>query len=252
MVCIAALACTPAAADPTVTGDDDTDSYRGVGAVLLSRTWSGEPTERSRSATCHGCRWSFRSSCRTHGMGCSSGSWPSCPPGTARFDMLRSDSFSDPLRYRGTVCLGPGGPATPGHIAAVLRDTTVASLGPLRPRLLSAAAVQGQLTQVSVGVPARVTFPMVVAGVRVEVTAAGRFTWQWPERSAAASKGPVASHTWLSSGPVRVGVSAVWTATFSLDDLGPFPVEQTITQQGSIDLRVHRAQRVLVPSQPQA
>ena len=184
---------TNAAADPTVTADDDTDSYRGVGAVLLSRAWSGAASERRSSATCGGCRWSFRSSCRTHGMGCSSGSWPSCPPGTARFDMLRSDSASDPLRYRGTACLGPGGP----------------------------------------------------------VTTVGKFTWRRPGLGADISTGPIASHMWLHPGSVRVHVSAMWTASFSVDDLGPFPVEQTITQRGSMNLRVHRTQKVLVPSQPQ-
>ena len=152
VVCIATVTCTlatTAAADPTVTADDDTDSYRGIGAVLLSRAWSGAASERRSSATCGGCRWSFRSSCRTHGMGCSSGSWPGCPPGTARFDMLRSDSASDPLRYRGTACLGPGGPVTTGQVVSAVPDAVVARLRPLRPRLLSVAVVQSQLVRLS-------------------------------------------------------------------------------------------------------
>lgn len=166
--------------------------------------------------------------------------------------MLRSDASGEPMRYRGTVCLGPGGPATSTNLATSLKDEAVARLGPLRPRLLSPAAVQGQRSRVSAGVPRTVTFPLAVAGLHVLVTAAGRFTWHGPEAAAIADTAPVASYFWRRCGPVQVQVSAVWTATFSVDGLGPFPVEQTITQEGSINLRVHRAKAVLVPARPQA
>lgn len=240
------MCAVPAFADPDVQGDDDTDSYRGVGSVLLSETWTGPTSQRIEAATCRGCRWSFHSSCRVNGMGCSSGSWATCPPGTARFDMRRSDGIGEPLTYRGTVCLGPRGPTPMRHVESAVRAEVARGLPPLAPRLASRAAVASTVSRVTVGVPTRAAFTMLVLEHRVQVRATARITWRWSTSHVMVSRESVVSHVWPTRGRARVSVSALWTADFSVDGLGPLPVEQNINQVGSFTTQVVGARPVLL------
>ena len=214
--------------------------------MLLSDTWTGPTTQREKAATCEGCRWSFHSSCRVNGMGCSSGSWAVCPAGTARFDMRRSDTMGEPLTYRGTVCLGPRGPTPRRDVESAVRAQVVRGLPPLAPRLVSRAAVATMASRVTVGVPTSAQFTMLVLGHRVQVRATARITWRWPASPVTVSREPVVSHVWSTRGPATAHVSALWTADFSVDGLGPLPVEQNINQVGSITTWVVGARPVLL------
>jgi len=71
-------------ADTDVTGDDAHDTYRGTGALLLPRSWTGEVKARTRIAHCNGCRWVVQSSCHRQEVGCNMGAWPACPAGMSR------------------------------------------------------------------------------------------------------------------------------------------------------------------------
>lgn len=245
-IALAMLCSAPATADPHVQGDDDTDSYSGVGAVVLSETWTGPASQRLESATCRGCRWSFHSSCRVNGMGCGSGSWAACPPGTARFDMRRSESDGGALTYRGTVCLGPRGPTTTRSVEHAARERVVHALPPLAPRLMSSAAVTSLASRVTVGVPTRVTFVMMVLGHEVRVNAKARLRWRWAKTQVTFSSEPEVIHRWSSRGRQVVVVSAQWTAHFSVDGLGPLPVEQKVNQVSSFFTQVVGARPVLL------
>lgn len=183
-------------------------------------------------------------------MGCSSGSWPECPAGTARYEVLRSSASDEPLTYRGTVCLGAGGPATPQRVTREIDDAVIARLLPLHPHLLSSAVVRHHSSRLTIGVPAQVNFVMKVAGVDVMVNAQARVTWKWPDASSTSTMSSAVEHLWRTSGRVHVPVSAVWTANYRVAELGPFAVEQTITQSGSVTVMVRTARSVLVPRTP--
>lgn len=237
----------PAAADTGVVGDDETDSYVGVGSLLLARTWTGTSRDRVAIARCDGCRWVVVRSCRSDHALCHWEQLPACPAGTVRFDVSFATSTISPLRFRGTTCIGAGGPPTQKRVQEFAQQQARERLPALAPRMLSAVAVTRTSSRFTSGAPTSMVFDLRVLGQPVRISAAATVTWRWSDGVTLRTTAPTVARSWVRSGHVRATATAVWNASYSVDGLGPFRVTQSIHQEGFLVVPVLRARAVLVP-----
>ena len=237
----------PSAADTGVIGDDDSDSYIGSGALLLARTWTGPPRDRDVLSRCLGCRWVVARSCRSDHSLCHWEQLPACPAGTVRFDVSFAPSASSALRFKGTTCIGPDGPPTKTRVHERAQQQVAARLPGLTPRLLTKVAVMGTTGAVTSGAPTAVVLHVMVLGQPVQITAWARVLWHWSDGLSMTTSTPAITRRWPKASRIQASVEATWNARYFVDDLGPFPVAQTIHQQASLAVPIRAARAVLVP-----
>ena len=241
-----ALVPTPSHADADVTGDDAQDTYRGTGALLLPRSWTGEAKARTRIAHCNGCRWVVQSSCHRQEVGCNMGAWPACPAGMARFDVLFAEDKTTQPTFRGTACIGPHGPVT-RHTAQARADALVVrALPALRPRAVCSLPIRAIPCGFVTGSPSRVVLPMQIFDAEVVVTASANYQWLWSDGTRTVTKLPLVRKAFASSGSQHVVLSSTWQAMFTVDGLGPFPVNQSLHQRAEVALFVRNVRAILV------
>lgn len=235
-----------ATADTGVVGDDTADAYDGIGSLLLARTWTGTAQDRDRTARCPGCRWLVQRSCRSDHSLCHMEQLPACPAGMVRFDVSVARDVRSPLVFKGTTCIGPGGPPTSERVERGVVDRTRVRLAPLKPRLLTAVAVADTRSRVTTGSPTALTSELEVLGQPVRLTASGQVRWVWSDGLVTNSGSPVSARRWGRPGTVAAEVSVVWSAWYWVDGLGPFRVRQPVHQSASLRVHVRDVKPVLV------
>lgn len=255
-----ALAVGPArAAD--VHGDDERDVYVGTGGLLLP---GGVETDRRQQvASCSDCTWRLAAPCIRPAHGHAFDGQSPCLSvvrGCAAGQRLLRSWFrgpAGPWREVGLVCMGAGGPVTVAEVADAVHaraEHAVPSLEPARwPR--AGLVVQLPVVFASGQPPGPQTWSPSILGRQVEVTAHPEWTWEFGDGAVFRTGKPggpfpdaSVAHVYRNAGPVTVVVSTRWTATFTVDGLGPFGVPEPISQRSAFRVSVGEGRALIVPS----
>jgi len=245
------LLSAPAVQSVTVVGDDSADRYVGSGGLLLPGHF-GHST-RDQVARCVGCRWRLRDPCGA-ASGCLISPMP-CPPDHQLLETLWSTDAGGTWQSLGAWCVGPGGPRTTQSVGSAAWEEAAADLDPAQPTVQPSRGIVPQLPtiwhsgQQMPGSP----FQLVIAGADVQITATPRWEWDFGDGRTLRTDSPGSrypaldvSHTYRRAGRYRVTCTTVWSAHFTVDGLGPYPVEPDIRQQASRTIRVADARARLV------
>ncbi len=255
----AATAATLAnSASVDVEGDDDADAFIGRGGLLLPP--SVDTGTRREVAACPGCRWRLTSACVDTELGNAFDGQQSClrSPGDCPAGQLRR-AWYDP---------GAGTWANLGLVCVGDRVRTVATMGRevrtiLREQLDALSIQTVPHTRIVTQMPAffssgRAPGPLVMernlGGHQVRVTASAAWDWDFGDgahgsvdRLGTLRSGTDTAHTYRRPGVWQVRCRAVWTAQFTVDGLGPFPVAESVRQQAHREVHVGEGRALLVP-----
>jgi hypothetical protein len=262
-VSLAVSLCLPldAARAADVHGDNEADRYVGTGALLLPRS-VGSGTRRE-VAECASCEWRMTTPCIASSAGvafpgqsvCDTpiGGLRGCPGVSERLRVWFRPSDGT-WRLIGLVCIQASGPVTIADLGARARERFASDLPPL---VLAAQPAQGVLAQIPVvfasgqpGEPMAASYPIL--GETVTVRAQPTWTWQFGDGATLATSDPggtyphlAVAHAYRRSGDFSVAVNTSWAAQFTVDDLGPFPIPEPVTQDRGIRVRVGEGRAVL-------
>jgi hypothetical protein len=257
-----AAAAVPAADVPAadVQGDDEQDRYVGTGGLILPG--GVDVHTRREVAGCGDCTWRLTTPCIDTGLGNGFDGQPACQsvvrgcPGLRELLRAWTRPVGGSWRQAGLVCLDRRTPVTVAQIDRAVADAFTAELVPVGP---TGQPGTGIVTQVPVlfdsGQPAGPERRTVqVLGETVRLTAWPAWTWQFGDGATLRTTDPggryphaVVSHAYRRAGDYRVQVATEWTAEFTVDGLGPFPVTQVVTQAAGFGLRVGEGRAVLTP-----
>ncbi len=241
-----------------VVGDDEGDRFVGSGGLVLPGTVGHET--RQRVATCIGCRWQLADPCASSPDDGAHAACMSVTRGCARgAQLLRvwvSEDGGATWRDLGLVCIPPGGPVTVAQVAAVVSEEFERSIPAtgltFQPRrgVLPYLPVIFHSTQPSDLPPSE----HVINGVRVTLYPRPSWIWEFGDGASLVTTTPgstypdlTVSHTYSRGGRMQVRVTTSWSATYMIDDLGPFQVSLPVMQAATAMLLVGQARAVLVP-----
>ena len=248
-------------ADCDVIADPEDAQYVGSGGLLLpSDSFTGSDSDRADAATCADCRWALLPMCRGEGHGgdveCG-GAAASCPPGEFRRIVMLLRPQDTEWREVGLVCLVGGAPTTVDDISDRLSDVVVEDVPDLRPSFQpNGGTLIGLPAVFGAGQPARLgerRFTLV--GFDITLNGRASWTWQFGDGESLTTEDPGGawpntdvSHPYMHPGKYPVSVSAEWRAWFTVDGLGPWPVEgpPIVQTVGPLALQVVEARAELV------
>ena len=241
--------------EPIVIADDDRDVYVGTGGLVLPRG-SADETLRRSVAECPGCRWRLREPCAsgTDAGPCLSVS-RGCPAGGRHLRTWHSRDGGRTWADLGVACYPPVGPVTVEGVTSAVADR-VEEFVP--PGSISAQPPRGAVPHLPIAFAANQPadlgpLRLEVAGRTLEVRP--RATWQWSfgdgarlttDRPGGRYPDLSVAHAYRASGRYEVVLDTAWTASYTLDGFGPFPVDP-IRQRTSARIVVRPALGVLVP-----
>jgi hypothetical protein len=240
-----------------VQGDNGQDRYVGTGGLLLPRS-VGHGT-RTQVAGCPDCRWRLASPCALDLPGVAFPGQSVCLrvvrgcPGMAELLRVWFDAGAG-WADLGLVCLRPGGPVTIRHLSSLVHDSFVKDLPALRLRTAPETGILAQLPVVfDTGQPAE-GFAASYRLLDEDVAITGRTHWTWlfGDGGTTATDDPggtyphmTVSHAYRRAGSIPVRVEADWSASFTVDGLGPFPVREPVTQEAERWILVGEGRAVL-------
>ena len=243
-----------------VHGDDENDVYVGTGGLLLPSS-VGSST-RAEVATCGGCTWRLTSPCIEPALGnpfdgqsaCMS-VVRGCPAGQR---LLRAwfRPADQAWRESGLVCLGEGGPVTVEQIGRRARDRFVQGVPEPVVRFQPPAGMVTQLPVVfDSGQPAgTLTRSYRLMGEEVGLTATARWQWDFGDGSSLDTSDPGGpyphqgvAHAYRTAGYRTVVLRTIWSAWYTVDGLGPFPVTEEIGQVSRLRIDVGEGRALLTP-----
>lgn len=244
-------ALVPDAARADVIGDDEHDRYVGTGSVFL-------PVDvpqggREIASDCPDCDWkativcvmATASSCRGDARLCQ---------GENEYLRFWVKRPGEDWRMIGMGCVGPEGPAPKDGVDREVDDRFIAALPALMPR---AQPPSGAVVSLPVGLRSGQTAPADrawdLAGMHVVLHVEPVWTWTFGDGGALTTRQPgdrwphlTVAHSYVRPGSYRVRVVTAWSATYTVDGLGPFAVERTVHQAKGLRVRVGEARAVLV------
>lgn len=241
---------TAAATD--VIGDDERDMFVGSGSLILPISMYSQG--RSAAATCPGCRWRATLACDKVTAGSCRGPARLCGPDGEwlRIWIMRPGGEWEDL---GAACFGPEGPATRDRVELRVREIVEQLVPPLRPAAQPANGILPHLPVVfrsgQSGTP--VSGRHWVLDIPLEINATARWDWDFGDGARLATRHPGArwpdvdvAHTYRAAGSASVRVVTTWSATFTVDGVGPLEVAQPVRQDRGLDLRVGEGRAILV------
>lgn len=254
VVGLAGLVFAPASTAVTVIGDEETERFVGSGAVLLPTSvgWS----DRVHASTCVGCRWKVTAPCLRddeHGDAGCRGTILGCPQGReiSRAWLARPGQDFEPV---GLFC------PSDGEVTSVA-DATVRVSGQFARNIPPLSVKCAPERGVVVGIPlhcrslqpsAQVSWVDSIAGYSVHTSAVA--TWHWdfqqflPSGAMAGQWSHVAHQPgadypgigvrqgFTVAGMHQVDVRAHWRGTFTVDGLGPFPINPGLDQRARVQV----------------
>lgn len=238
-----------------VVPDPDEAAYVGRGGLLLpADSFTGSPSDRVEAATCEGCRWALVPMCRGQGQGggvaCSPAA-TSCPPGEFRRIVLLLRPQDAQWREVGLVCLAGGAPTTVDDLADRLSDVVVERVPPLQPSFQPDGGTVVGLPAVFAANQSRGLGERSFTLVGFSVVMDGRASWAWDfgDGTTVVTDQPGGPwpdlgvvHGYDRAGSYPVSVTASWEAWFTVDGLGPWPVDGDPVVQVADPLAVRVAQ----------
>ena len=241
-----------------VHGDDETDAYVGTGGLILPA--GVDAATRTIVASCAGCHWRLSTPCVRSDLGHPfDGQSPcmsvvrGCPDGRR---LLRTwfQPADGAWRQVGLVCLDPSGPVTVRDMGQAAHERAVRGIPPLRPAFQPRRGVVTQLPVLfTAGQPAGPqSWEVDLLGQRVHLVATPRWTWTFGDGASLSTDDPgggypddAVAHVYRRSGGRHVTLTARWSASFTVDGLGPFPVPEPVVQEVSSDLDVGEGRALL-------
>jgi len=236
-----------------VIGDDERDRYVGTGGLVLPG--SVDEDTRVRVAGCRDCRWRLDDPCSVGDSACTS-VVRGCPRGQRLLRAWISEDRGNTWVDLGVVCIPPAGVVTVAQVEAAIHDQFEADLPPTSIRFQPATGVLPYLPVIFQSGQPKHLAPIVstIADRVVVLTPQAQWSWHFGDGSGLVTDQPGASypdfsvsHIYGRGGRFPVVLTTTWTATFTIDDLGPFTVSHVITQQEKSLVSVGQGRAVLVP-----
>ncbi|MCF8538645.1 MAG: hypothetical protein K9G12_00010 [Candidatus Nanopelagicales bacterium] len=223
-------------ADPLVIGNPEQVRFEGTGGLILPSSVSTE--NRDRAARCVDCSWRMTPACIPGPDDYCDAAIRSCP---GLIDHVRTWLRIPGGEWveTGLICLTTYRVVTVRDAQAQLAETFERYVPPQQPRCYpSAHAVvnlplvcdSGQSTGVHV-------WAHELAGHTIDVLAEPRWMWNFDgnKLSTARAGGNFpdmsVSHTFRSAGSKNMVLETRWTGSFTVDQLGPFPIEASLNQR---------------------
>ena len=241
-----------ATADITVIGDDQQDAFVGSGALLLP---SGMyQNGRDEAADCAGCSWRAVLQCEMTTAGSCRGPARLCGPDGSwlRIYLRRPSGEEVDL---GAACFGSDGPAKLEDAENLLRQVIREAVPPLRPTMQPSSGVLPHLPVIfaSGQREGAVTSQHSIIGLNVDLTIEPRWAWNFGDgsglrtaRAGSAWPDRTVSHAYDRAGAASVSVQAEWSATYTVQGLGPLQVADPVTQEAELVVPVGQGRAVLV------
>ena len=250
----------PGAHAADVHGDDDADRYVGTGGLVLPG--SVGVTTQAEVADCLGCQWRLSSPCLRSGDGNPFSGTPTCLSVVRgcpdRAQLLRA-WFQPPggsWREIGLVCIGDGGPVTVVGLGSQVHEWITRGLPPQR---LTFQPTRGAVTQLPVVFDsgqssAGLHATLDLAGRSVALEATPTWRWEFGDGTRRETTDPggafpnlAVAHSFRVSRAYRVRMVTTWTARFTVEGLGPFPVTEPVSQSTLATIPVGEGRAVLAP-----
>ena len=245
--------CMPHARAVDVSGDDANDQFVGSGQSTARAPGTGSSSGSHHS--CHDCRWQATEPCPAGSSSINCGIVGSgCPTGQVLRLIWFSDDGGATWENRGPRCLGASGGADSRPAAQAIHERFARAVPAAE---ISCQPAQGLLPQVptlfSSGQPAHVpTSTHTIGGRQIRLSPVAHWHWDFGDGAVldtqlAGSRFPdlSVSHIYRESGTFQVRLRTTWTATYTVDGQGPFPVEGTVTQSATATIRVGQGRAVL-------
>ncbi|MBK9740053.1 MAG: PKD domain-containing protein [Actinobacteria bacterium] len=249
-------ALTVRAAD--VHGDDEADRYVGTGGLVLPRSVARHT--RAEVAGCASCEWRLTTPCVESPAGVAFSGQAVCQsvvrgcPGGEQLVRAWFRRGAGPWDEIALICRADGPPPTIAAIEGRARERFVRSLPGLR---ASFQPSTGVLAQLPVGFDSgqqggRVTSTYEILGEPVTVSASPAWSWVFGDGAAVETSDPggvyphlAVAHTYRRAGRFEVRATTTWAADFMVDDLGPFPVTEPVSQEAILHVPVGEGRAVL-------
>ncbi len=250
----------PIAPTADVHGDDEQDRYVGTGGLLLPA--SVDSGTRRTVAACADCAWRLTSPCVLSPLGHAFDGQSPCLSvvrGCAAGDQLLRGWFhggGEPWGEIGLVCIATSGPLTVSEVGRAARDRFEQDLPALAPTAQPGVGIVAQVPVVfgagQVAGTTRRSYRVLDADV--ELTATPRWGWKFGDGASLRTADPGGrypvigvTHPYRRAGDYSVEITATWSAAFTVDGLGPFPVAEPVTQLGHLPVRVGEGRALLTP-----
>ena len=236
-----------------VIGDDERDRYVGTGGLILPG--SVDEDTRVRVAGCRDCRWRLADPCADADSACMS-VVRGCPRGQRLLRAWISEDRGLTWVDLGVVCIPPAGLVTVAQVEAAIHDQFEAELPPTSIRFQPTSGVLPYLPVIFQSGQPKHLPPIVstIADRIVVLMPTAQWSWRFGDGAGLTTDQPGApypdfsvSHTYGRDGRFPVELTTTWSATFTIDDLGPFTVSHVITQQEKTSVSVGQGRAVLVP-----
>ena len=242
-----------AAAAVDVSGDDANDQFVGSGQSAGHSPGSAATEGGHRS--CAGCSWMATDPCPAGSSSINCGVVSAgCPSGQVQRLMWFSDDAGATWDNRGLRCLSAVGHVATGPATLPVRESFARAVPPAQ---ITWQPEHGLLAQVptlfSSGQPARPT-PSIheIGGMQIRLAPVAHWHWDFGDGAVldtqvAGSRFPdrEVSHVYRKAGVYEVRLHTTWTATYTVDDRGPYPVAGTVTQLAAAQIRVGQGRAVL-------
>lgn len=257
------LIISPAQADVSIEADQENESYKITGELLLDETFNGSYESQKQAETCQGCRWIIAKICYLEDdvgsiKGCS-GDAESCvrPDGEIgkRLRVWRKLGDDEPWLAVGVICLAPSGPVTPSTINFKITEVTSEYLPKLTPSTQPLNHVLVNTDIFFISNQNRNFGPkyLVITGIPITLNASAIWTWDFGDgtviQTANTGSGyPYGEikHTYKSKGLKTITVTTTWQAKWSTKNNLDLPVlGKNLVQKTTFNLLAHEARGVL-------
>lgn len=208
---------------------------------------------------CANCEYMVSPSCQSDDAGelAACGNATSCSePGQMRMRVYRREPPSTDWVLIGTVCRGPSDPGDVPDISQLVREEALKLFPTAAPSYQPVSgAIVNLPTLFASGQPKRYTSNSFdLSGFTIVVSATPRWEWTFEpgitksfDQPGGAYPDDSVAHTYRDTGDYAVHLTTSWTAEYTVNGEGPFPVPgPPITQDADLEVTVREARSVLV------
>lgn len=239
-------------ANPDISANQDLIRYEGTGGLILPPSF--DHSTRTMVASCPGCAWKIT---------------PVCIPGSESYcdALVRScPGLIDHVRtwFRpaggewietGTMCLTGAGVQTVETLGRKISENFAHDIPP---QVVRCWPENGAVTQLPIlctsGQPSgELHWRELLTGMKVDLAATPQWFWDFHgvTYSTTSPGGPFpdtsVSHSFDTKGEKRVALTSMWSGSFLVDDLGPFPLNPSLRQTTEIIVHIGEARARLIP-----
>lgn len=241
----------PAASGAEVVGNPELIRYEGSGGLVLPS--SVDRDTRTEVAGCRGCSWKITAACVPDADNYCDAAIRGCP---GLIDHVRTWFRPNGGQWRetGLICLSSQSVTTLVGIEGLISESFYQYVPDLKPLCWpeSGPVVNIPLLCGSGQAGGTQEWSENVSGFAIEITAKPQWAWNF-ERDYITSNVPggpypdmSVTHTYKTSGTKQVLVETRWRGMFSVDGLGPFPIERELRQVKGFEVEIGQARARLM------